>query len=270
MNPNKRLYIITGKGGVGKTNASFALVKYLIDSGKNAKYLIFKSNTISKESPTKIKLKYNLPAVELDLLDCATEYVGRKMKSTTIANWVVKTPFFRALINMLPGFSYLIYLGKTVDLLNQDPNLVLVMDSPSSGHALTMFESMKNYQEIFQTGLLFEDTKKVLSRIYEKDFTKTIILSLPTLMACHECLELESDIQNINPIETQVICNNVISKIKELNEETLPQILKDKLSIEKEVLNKFNQHITNFIPYIPEIDDKVLLEQFAHEVGGLV
>lgn len=269
MNTQKRFYIVTGKGGVGKTLASFALTKSLIDNNQNAKYLTFSSGNIEKKSNDSSP-KYGLPHIELNLQNCATEYVARKMKSETIAKWVVKTPFFKALINMLPGFSYLIYLGKTVDLLNQDPNLVLVMDSPSSGHALTMFESMKNYQEIFQTGLLFEDTKKVLSRIYEKDFTKTIILSLPTLMACHECLELESDIQNINPIETQVICNNVISKIKELNEETLPQILKDKLSIEKEVLNKFNQHITNFIPYIPEIDDKVLLEQFAHEVGGLV
>jgi anion-transporting ArsA/GET3 family ATPase len=37
----KDLYIITGKGGVGKTNAAFALVKHLNDQGQKCSLSYF-------------------------------------------------------------------------------------------------------------------------------------------------------------------------------------------------------------------------------------
>jgi hypothetical protein len=48
-------------------------------------------------------------------------------------------------------------------------------------------------------------------------------------------------------------------------------ILKDKLAIlKKKCLEEFKDTITEYIPYIPEVDDEVLLAQFSKEVGGLV
>lgn len=269
MSNQKRFYIVTGKGGVGKTFASFALAKRLIDDGHNAKYLTFSSGKIEKKSNDSSP-KYGIPHIELNLQECATEYVARKMKSETIAKWVVKTPFFRALINMLPGFSYLIYLGKTVDLLQKDPGLTLILDSPSSGHALTMFESTVNYQEIFQSGLLFDDTNKVINQLYSDNFTKTIIISLPTMMALNESIELKEEINQIQYIDTTIACNNIMSKIDGLILEKLPKILQDKLSNEKEVLSKFTEHIASSITYFSEEETSKVINLMSQEVGDIL
>lgn len=266
MNFKNRFYIVTGKGGVGKTLASFALTQALNSKGKKAKYLVFKPGKLAKAKTPSSENLFDLPAIELDLLDCATEYVARKMKSETIAKWVVKTPFFKALINMLPGFSYLIYLGKTIDLLQKDPELILVLDSPSSGHALTMLESTVNYQEIFQSGLLFEDTQKVINTLYAKDFTKALIISLPTMMALNESVDLKNEIHHIRPIETEIICNNVMSQIADLKLEVLPEILKNKIQNEKEVLSGFQDVLDHSLTYISENDPKDIMNGMAKEM----
>ena len=39
-----RLYIFTGKGGVGKTSIAMAFTKYLVNKGINAKYNCFHQN----------------------------------------------------------------------------------------------------------------------------------------------------------------------------------------------------------------------------------
>lgn len=266
MNSQNRFYIITGKGGVGKTLASFALTNALIQKGKKAKYLVFKSNKLENKRSDNTQAQFDLPIIELDLLDCATEYVARKMKSETIAKWVVKTPFFKALINMLPGFSYLIYLGKTIDLLQKDPELVLVLDSPSSGHALTMLESTVNYQEIFQSGSLFEDTQKVINKLYEESFTKALIITLPTQMALNESRDLKEEIHKIKPIETEIICNNVMSQIKDLNIDNLPKILKDKIANEKEVISQFSDLLDHSLTYISENQSQDIMQAMSKEM----
>lgn len=269
MISKKRFYIVTGKGGVGKTLASFALTKRLINEGHNAKYLTFSSGKIENKKSDSSP-HFGLPHIELNLLDCATEYVGRKMKSETVAKWVVKTPFFRALINMLPGFSYLIYLGKTVDLLQKDPSLTLILDSPSSGHALTMFESTVNYQEIFQSGLLFDDTNKVINQLYAEGFTKAAIISLPTMMALNESVELKAEINKIQNIETTIACNNIMSSIESLSIEKLPQLLQDKIMNEKDVLSQFQEHISSSITYFPEEDVTQIIDLMSKEVGEII
>ncbi len=141
----KKLYIITGKGGVGKTSAALAFAKCLNENGHKAQYLHYSTSSLTDHStePQEVATarKMGIPFKAFNLLDASMEYVGKKMKSRTVGKWVVKTPFFKALVNMIPGFNYLIYLGKTLELLKADEELIFVLDSPSSGHALTMLEA---------------------------------------------------------------------------------------------------------------------------------
>ena len=149
----KRLYIFTGKGGVGKTTLSLAFARKLIEENKKCLYIYFENNKIDNKKVSSKELdqeatSLGIKKLGLDLLDCSQEYIGKKLKSDKIAKWVVATPFFQSLVNMIPGLSYVIYMGKILELLMEDPELTIVLDSPSSGHALTMFESTHNFNNI--------------------------------------------------------------------------------------------------------------------------
>ena len=202
MSKFRNLYIFTGKGGVGKTTLSFSFAKYLQDQGKKVKYIYFKTGSISEskkhiDQGQSIGAQLGVDCVGLDLKTCAQGYISKKMKSETIGKWVVKTPFFKALINMIPGFNYLIYLGRILEFIHVDPELIVIIDSPSSGHALTMLEATHNFSEIFQSGIIFDDTKKMIDLMFGENFLQVNIVTLPTQMSVQESLELNQNLQKI-------------------------------------------------------------------------
>ena len=156
MKTHKRLYIFTGKGGVGKTSLAMAMTKHLEALGLNPKY-----NSFFQDPDRSLWKKLNLPVLDIDLNTSAEMYIGRKLNSKTIASWIMKTHFFKSLFQMIPGLGHMILLGHIIDDLEKDPKLIIVLDSPASGHALTMFESSSNFKKIFRAGMIVKDIDKM-------------------------------------------------------------------------------------------------------------
>lgn len=275
MDQFKRFYIFTGKGGVGKTTLSFSFCEYLRQKGKKVAYVYFKSSAITEaqkelDQGQKLGIELGISSIGLDLKECAQEYISRKMKSETIGKWVVKSPFFKALINMIPGFSYLIYLGRTLEYLNEDPELIVVLDSPSSGHALTMLEATHNFREIFQSGIVFDDAQKMIDLMFSPNFLQVNIITLPTLMAVHEGLELQRDLKKIDAIDTEVFCNNSYYNISGISDSNLPSFLQEKVENEQQVASLHKADINSFISHSPLLDSKQIIKEIVPSMENLV
>ncbi len=245
-----RLYIFTGKGGVGKTTLSKAFVQYLIENNQEAVYLTFKNQSLGDGHQGNTDLiKNGIREISLDLEECARTYIERRLNSKMISSWVVKTPFFRALINMVPGFSYLIYLGKVLELGRDNPNLIVVLDAPASGHALTMVESTTNFRQIFESGAIFEDTNKMLSRLNDPQYTKINVVSLPSLMSWQEATELRAGLSERTPVNVDIIVNNCLYLVVEENLQDLPQGLKEKALNEKQLITENQSEMRCILPH---------------------
>jgi len=275
MSNYKKLYIFTGKGGVGKTTLSFAFASFLKSQNKKVKYLYFKTGSISDNQKTidqgqSLGNQLGIECIGLDLKDCAQGYIGKKMKSETVGKWVVKTPFFKALINMIPGFNYLIYLGRILEFLKEDPELIIIIDSPSSGHALTMLEATHNFSEIFQSGIIFDDTKKMIDLMFGKDFLQVNIVTLPTLMSVHESLELDTSLQNITQIDSKIICNNSYHGLEGVKDSTLPDFLESKINNEHQVIEEHKDSIATFISHSPSINAPQIVKDLVPVMEQLV
>lgn len=245
-----RLYIFTGKGGVGKTTISKAFTKYLCEHDHEAAYVTFKNQSISDDqNETSEQFDHGIREIHLDLEDCAKGYIEKKLNSRMIASWIVKTPFFRALINMVPGFNYLIYLGKMLEMGNENPRLILILDAPASGHALTMVESTTNFQQIFESGIIFEDTSKMLSRLNDPTYTKFHIISLPSQMSWQEAKELKSGLQNRTPASVEISINNCLFPIVDDQVDLLPQALKEKTLNERNLVQELKNEVLTVLPH---------------------
>ena len=254
----RRLYIFTGKGGVGKTTLSKAFVRFLIKNNHEAVYLTFKNQSLSethKES-TSDSEKDGLREIYLDLEECAKGYIEKRLNSKMIAGWIVKTPFFRALVNMVPGFNYLIYLGKVLELGKENPRLIVVLDAPASGHALTMVESTTNFQQIFESGIIFEDTHKMLSRLNDPAYTKIHVVSLPSQMSWQEAIELKAGLKERTPVEVDITVNNCLYPLVEQNLSDLPPGLREKAINEKELIEENLTQMQCILPHSLAINSK--------------
>jgi arsenite-transporting ATPase len=246
----RRLYIFTGKGGVGKTTLSKAFVRFLKDQGHEAVYVTFQNQSLSENHVGMIDKTVNgIREIALDLEEAARSYIEKKLSSRLISSWIVKAPFFRALINMMPGFSYMIYLGKMLQMGVDNPRLILVLDAPASGHALTMVESTTNFQQIFESGAIFEDTMKMLGRLNDPSFTKIHVVSLPSIMSWQEAVELKSGLKQRTPVEIDITVNNCLFPLLENKLEQLPHGLRDKALNEKQLVQDNKSEMQCILPH---------------------
>ena len=227
-----RLYVFSGKGGVGKTTLSLAFTKYLLSHKKrNVLYTFFEQNYSSY-----ICRQLDIPQYQVTAIDSIGSYMEKKIGSKIIANTILKTPFFKSLFHVVPGLGYVSLLGGLIDMLKKDDDLTMVLDPPATGHILTMFSSLHNFKEIFGTGIFAKDIDQINSFIAMKDFFKIAVITLPTEMALKEAIELKNSLKNYCHNDINFIINDSIEQAPELTDRNLPHFLCKKIELEKIVL----------------------------------
>lgn len=261
----KRLYVLTGKGGVGKTTLAMALSKYLLTKNKKVLY-----NSFDQEPDIKSCKKLNIPYMKMSISESTKKYMAMKLNSTIIASWIMKTPFFSSLFNMLPGIGYMIFLGHVINLLENDPELIIVLDTPSSGHAMTMFESPSNFRKIFNVGIIVNDIDRMTTFMDSENVLKVIISTLPSLMAVHEGLEMKENLDQLGIGNSNIIMNNSFKKISFLKPKSLPKFLKQKIKLENEVLDQYSNNIVDLIPHSIHTNKAKLIEHLVPYMENLV
>jgi hypothetical protein len=245
-----RLYIFTGKGGVGKTTLAKSFVKTLIEHDHEAIYVTFKSQSVTDASSGNLELQSaGFKELHLDLEDCAKGYIEKRLNSKMIASWIVKTPFFRALINMVPGFNYLIFLGKMIQMTMDNPRLILVLDAPASGHALTMVESTTNFRQIFESGVIFDDASRMLALLNDPYFTKIHVISLPSQMSWQEAHELKVGLKERTPVNIQITVNNCLYPLVADKIDSLPSGLREKVLNEQQLVREHETEMHCILPH---------------------
>lgn len=267
----RRLYIFSGKGGVGKTTLSKAFVRYLIEHDHEAIYLTLKNQSIGEvHQNTTESTSSGIREVSLDLEDCARGYIEKKLNSKMISSWIVKTPFFKALVNMVPGFSYLIYLGKILEMGKENPRLIVVLDAPASGHALTMMEATNNFKEIFESGVIFEDTGKMLSRLNDPEYTKINVISLPSLMSWQEATELKKGLTERTPVAIDITLNNCLYPLVEQSLSSLPEGLRAKALYEKKLIDEHKDEMRCILSHSLETNSKAIELDLVGSLSNLI
>ncbi len=262
----QRLYIITGKGGVGKTSVAMALTKHLESQGVKVFY-----NSFFQEPERDLWKKLNLPTLDLNLLSSAEIYIARKLNSKTIASWIMKTHFFKSLFQMIPGLGHMILLGHIIDELEKNPDMVVVLDSPASGHALTMFESSSNFKKIFRAGLIVKDIERMHRFLSNETHLKTLIVSLPTELSMNEARDLEKELLSNESgmnFHLNLIINDSYLKyceLEKISKAQLPNFLKNKLDLESAIV-----HEEAVIPHVDDNSEEKIITQMIPFMAELV
>ncbi|MEE2742550.1 MAG: ArsA-related P-loop ATPase [Bdellovibrionota bacterium] len=261
----KRLYFFTGKGGVGKTTFAMALTKYLQQNGSNVIYYSF-----DQDPPLQIINALKVPFLHQTVKESAEIYIERKLNSKIVANWIMKTPFFKSLLNITPSIGHMICLGHLIDRLEKEPDLTLVVDAPASGHTLSLFNSTQNFREMFQRGPLVEDIHRMHSFLKNKNNLKVVVLCLPNIMNIQEALELKDGLQKLELVKPVIILNEVISNINLEDQVHLPEFLGQKLKIEQSLISKFKNDFVSIVPFVNDISYENILKSLIKEMKDIV
>ncbi len=200
---DRRLLVVTGKGGTGKSTLSAALALAAARRGKRALVCEVSARERVSEfferpaSGTEIsELQKNVYSVHVRPREAMREYALMTLKYELIYNAVFENRVVRYFLNAAPSLAEIVMLGKVWwhaarDMERGRPRWdVVILDAPATGHGLTLLTVPEVFLSLVSDGPLARDMRDMQQLLTDPQRCATSIVSLPEEMPANEAIEL--------------------------------------------------------------------------------
>ncbi|MCZ6465146.1 MAG: chromosome partitioning protein, partial [Proteobacteria bacterium] len=185
----RRLVIVTGKGGTGKTTVAAALALAASRAGKR---VLLAEVGRAEQLPRLLvpngepvgyagrELRPGLRAMRIDPFDALAEYLTLQVPARRLVNLVFRSRGFRQLMEASPGWRELITLGKVwhLEQLTDADGAplydLIVVDAPATGHSVTFLDVPRVVVSAVHAGPLRRHASLVAEMI--QDRKRTLLL----------------------------------------------------------------------------------------------
>ena len=200
---DKRVLIVTGKGGTGKTTATAAIGIRSAQAGK--KTLMVECNGANHIAPlfgavesryTPTELLPNLSVMTITSEEAIEDYIVQQIKVRALYNLVFRNRIMGPFMDAVPGLHDAVHLGKVFDLTEATNSNgeqawdLIIVDAPATGHGLSLLASPKSMMDLTRKGPIFEGVRSVQEIIEDPKQTGIILTCLPEHMPVNETVEL--------------------------------------------------------------------------------
>jgi anion-transporting ArsA/GET3 family ATPase len=218
---DKRVTVIMGKGGVGRTTVAAALASRLAAEGK--KTLLFQAG-----AKDKLARLYGIPpvgteitalppadgklwAVNTNPAAAVAEYGHMVLKFDTVYRLVMENQVIKKLLRAIPGIDDYSIIGKlwfhTTELEGGRPRWDhIVFDAPATGHALNMFRIPRAILAAVPEGPLTKSAQEARVLYEDPGKTTAVLVTLPEELPVSECAELAARL----PVETGMHASHLV------------------------------------------------------------
>ena len=224
---DRRVWLITGKGGVGRTAISAAAALFaarknrrvlLTEIGDPAEHLsplarVFGRDLLPEGEPAPIA--EGLLGVQLLALTGQESYLTSVMPSKMLARAVLASEALRRLAAAGPSLRELGIFHQLLTLLRQtrcDGTLtheLIIADMPATGHTLSLTALPERLLKLFRSGPIHDNLVEGQSYLNDPDKAAAIIATLPETLPVSECMELCEGLRTTNVPLGAVFVNRV-------------------------------------------------------------
>lgn len=201
---DKRLLIVSGKGGVGKSVLASTLA--WMAAGKGKRTLLVELDTVASVSRIfgkpqrdvyqETTLGKNLSCFYVEGKSGLEEYLHLVLKSRVFVRRIVRTPIYQYFVNVAPGLKELMAVGKLWDLEQKRlPGTdrpfydLIVVDTPATGHVVSYLQMPMTAAETAK-GFVRREALKVAELLQDPLRTAFHIVTTPAEMPVNEALDL--------------------------------------------------------------------------------
>ena len=218
---DKRLILVVGKGGVGRSTVAAALADHCARAGK--KTLLFETNANDRfgnyfDKPAvgseTTQLATNLWATNATPASALAEYGLMILRWKSVYEMVFENRVTKAFLRAIPGLDDYALLGKvwyhTTEEKRGKPMWdTIVFDMPASGHASSMLRVPWVIVETVPEGPLTRDARQVKELLTDPERTAAVLVTLAEEMPVNEAVELEARLSGLGIVPQQLIANQV-------------------------------------------------------------
>ena len=199
----QRLWVVSGKGGVGKSTISAALA--LASARSGLRTLVCEVNVKERISvflerpevgPQLTQIDPNLWAVNVQPQEAMREYALMILKFQTIYKAVFENRVVRYFLRFVPSLQELVILGKILfHVQEREPDGRprwdrIVMDAPATGHAISFLSVPQVLLDTVPSGPMAREVHKMRDVLVDPSTTAAVLVSLPEEMPINETIEL--------------------------------------------------------------------------------
>jgi anion-transporting ArsA/GET3 family ATPase len=211
---DKRLVVVTGKGGAGKTTVAAALG--LMAAGHGRRVVLCEVGGHDRLP----ELVPELTTVSVDPEQAKREWLHYQLKSRTLAGVLGGSNLFQYLTAAAPGLTELVTIGKVWDLAQLEPRAggptydLAIVDAPATGHGLAMLRAPSTYASIARVGPVGRHAQRIESFLGDPAQTGVISVALPEEMPVNETVEFERALRRELNIEVDAIVVNAVHPVR--------------------------------------------------------
>ena len=224
MNLDRRLILVVGKGGVGRSTVAAAIAGRLAAQGK--KTLLYETSANDRfgdyfgkpaVGSELVELAPNLSAVNTSPATALAEYGLMILKFKTVYEMVFENRVTKAFLRAIPGLDDYALLGKawfhtTEEKRGKPVWDTVVFDMPASGHSISMLRVPWVISETVPEGPLTRDARTIKELLCDPARTSTVLVTLAEEMPVNEAIELEGKLSASGIVPQQMVVNQVFPR----------------------------------------------------------
>jgi anion-transporting ArsA/GET3 family ATPase len=227
----RKLIVVTGKGGTGKSTVACALG--LIAARRGLRTIVvevghqhhvaelFGAESSRAHPPhsrhgEEVELQHNLWSTSLDMDRAMIEWL-QTLTGRLSARLLASSSTFQYFAAAAPGAKELVSMMKVRELCDARQRAgtydLVVLDAPATGHALAMLHSPRTFAAIVRVGPLAEQAGRVRKLLEDPQRSGYVAVTHATEMAVTETLELEEGLRReLNRDLDAVVVNGTVPR----------------------------------------------------------
>jgi hypothetical protein len=228
---DRRLVIVTGKGGVGKSTVSAALALLAARAGKRV--LVCEANTQERIAPllgavpsgAEMRcLRENLWSVDVSPPVSMKEYGVMVLRFRALYEALFENRLMRYFLRAVPGLAETVILGKVLyeAKLRERGRYrwdLVVLDAPSTGHAVQLLRVPSTLIATVPVGPLRSDAEWMQALLVDPAHTGVVLVTLPEEMPVNEAIELDQQVREVLGLPRAALVVNAMPETRFTREE---------------------------------------------------
>lgn len=202
---DRRLIVVTGKGGVGKSTVATALALLAADGGRRvalvevaARDHVSRTFGLGAADVFRERLLVDgLHHVSVDAEPALREYLADQLPVRAMADVLTSSRAFAYLAAATPGFRELLTMGKVWELAQDArrtpgarPYDLVVLDAPATGHAIALLDAPRTFADAARVGPIARQGRTISDMLSDPRRTAVVAVSTPEELPVSETLML--------------------------------------------------------------------------------